>query len=100
MKLPLPMGSARKTDIKNNKAATVKSFGKSATDSGSTEVQIALITNKINEMAPHFEKHSKDYSARRGLLKLVGQRRRLLNYLKAKDEKSYSATLTKLELRK
>jgi small subunit ribosomal protein S15 len=100
MKLALPMGVARKTDTRENKAKIVKSFGKSTTDTGSTTVQIALITNKINELAPHFQQHSKDHSARRGLLKLVGQRRRLLNYLKGKDEKAYVETITKLELRK
>ena len=100
MKLAQPMGKARKTEIKAKKATLVKKFGKSANDSGSTVVQIALLTDKITELAPHFQKHSKAHHSRLGLLKMVGQRRRLLNYLKKSDEKLYSETLTKLELRK
>lgn len=100
MKLAQPMGVARKTETKAKKAALVKTHGASGTDSGSTVVQIALLTNKITELAPHFQKHSKDHHSRLGLLKMVGQRRRLLNYLKKKDEKLYAQTLTKLDLRK
>jgi small subunit ribosomal protein S15 len=96
----MQMGKARKTEIKAKKANLVKTFGAANTNTGSTEVQIALITDRINTLNPHFQKHSKDHASRLGLLKLVGQRRRLLNYLKAKDEAKYATVLTKLELRK
>jgi small subunit ribosomal protein S15 len=96
----MQMGKARKTEIKAKKANLVQTFGKTSANTGTTEVQIALITDRINTLTPHFQKHSKDHASRLGLLKLVGQRRRLLNYLKSKDEKGYSALLSKLELRK
>jgi len=96
----MQMGKARKTEIKAKKANLVQTFGKTAANTGTTEVQIALITDRINTLTPHFQKHSKVHASRLGLLKLVGQRRRLLNYLKAKDEKGYTALLSKLELRK
>jgi small subunit ribosomal protein S15 len=94
------MGTARKTEKKEKTAAIVKTFGKTDTNVGSTEVQIALITGRINELHPHFQKHAKDHHSRLGLLKLVGQRRRLLNYLKSKDEAKYAEVLKTLELRK
>jgi small subunit ribosomal protein S15 len=96
----MQMGKARKTEIKAKKANLVQTFGTQNTNSGSTEVQIALITDRINTLNPHFQKHSKDHASRLGLLKLVGQRRRLLNYLKSKNEATYNQLLTKLELRK
>jgi len=65
-----------------------------------TKEKIALITDRINSLHPHFEQHKKDNHSRRGLLKLVGQRRKLLKYLQAKDEASYKQILVKLELRK
>ena len=87
--------------MKEKTAKLVASFGKSAMDSGSTEAQIALITHRINDtLAPHFKKHVKDHHSKQGLLKLVGQRRRLLKYLKASNETSYNEVLVKLELRK
>ncbi|NDG84795.1 MAG: 30S ribosomal protein S15 [Proteobacteria bacterium] len=94
------MGTARKTQIKAKKANLVQTFGTKGTNTGTTEVQIALITDRINTLTPHFQKHSKDHASRLGLLKLVGQRRRLLNYLKARDEAGYNQLLSKLELRK
>jgi small subunit ribosomal protein S15 len=96
----MQLGKARKTETKEKIAKIVKSFGKSETNTGSTEAQIAIITDRINTLHPHFEKHAKDNHSRRGLLKLVGQRRKLLNYLKSKDESSYNQILSKLELRK
>ena len=96
----MQMGKARKTEIKDKKANLVKTFGQNSANSGSTEVQIALITDRINTLNPHFQEHSKDHASRLGLLKLVGQRRRLLNYLKSKDEARYTQVLSKLELRK
>ncbi len=96
----MQMGTARKTQIKAKKANLVQTFGNTGTNTGTTEVQIALITDRINTLTPHFQKHSKDHASRLGLLKLVGQRRRLLNYLKARDEAGYNQLLSKLELRK
>ena len=96
----MQMGQARKTEIKAKKANMVKGFGKESTNTGSTEVQIALITDRINTLNPHFQSHSKDHASRTGLLRLVGQRRRLLNYLKSQDEARYTQLLAKLELRK
>jgi len=96
----MQMGKARKTQIKAKKANLVQTFGTKGTNTGTTEVQIALITDRINTLTPHFQKHSKDHASRLGLLKLVGQRRRLLNYLKARDEAGYNQLLSKLELRK
>ncbi len=91
---------ARKTETKEKVAKLIKSFGKTETNTGSTESQIAIITDRINTLNPHFQKHVKDFHSRRGLLALVGKRRRLLNYLKAKNEASYNDVLVKLELRK
>ena len=91
---------ASKTEIKNKKAETIKKFGNSTTNSGSTEVQVALLTNHINELNIHFTANPKDHHSRRGLLKMVGQRRRLLNYIKASDPKRYTQLITALELRK
>ena len=69
-------------------------------DTGSPEVQIALLTTRINELTDHFKTHGKDHHSRRGLLKLVGQRRRLLDYLKAKDSKRYDTLIERLGLRR
>jgi small subunit ribosomal protein S15 len=69
-------------------------------DTGSPEVQIALLTHRINYLNGHFKVHKKDHHSRRGLLKLVGQRRRLLNYLKAKDVNRYRSLIEALGLRK
>jgi len=96
----MQMGQARKTETKEKVAKIVKAFGNSETNTGSTEAQIAIITDRINSLHPHFEQHKKDNHSRRGLLKLVGQRRKLLKYLQAKDEASYKQVLVKLELRK
>lgn len=69
------------------------------TDTGSTDVQVALLTKKIGEIASHLQEHKKDFDSRRGLLIAVGRRRRLLNYLKTKDEKKYSQIIKDLKLR-
>ena len=70
------------------------------TDTGSPEVQIALLSGRISYLTEHFKVHKKDHHSRRGLLKLVGQRRRLLNYLKTKDIERYKAIIDKLGIRK
>ena len=69
-------------------------------DTGSPEVQIAILTDRINELTTHLKQHKKDHHSRRGLLKMVGNRRSLLNYLKASDLERYRAILAKLNLRK
>jgi small subunit ribosomal protein S15 len=69
-------------------------------DTGSPEVQIAILTDRINELTTHLKEHKKDHHSRRGLLKMVGNRRSLLNYLKASDLERYRAILAKLNLRK
>ena len=81
-------------------AEIVKSNARSATDTGSPEVQVALLTARINELTPHFKLHLKDHHGRRGLLKMVNQRKRLLSYLKDKDADRYTALIAKLGLRK
>ena len=75
------------------KKAVVEAYRLSETDTGSPEVQIALLTGRINLLTEHFKTHQKDHHSRRGLLKLVGQRRRLLDYLKKKDLEKYRSQL-------
>jgi small subunit ribosomal protein S15 len=82
------------------KAEVVKANARSTADTGSPEVQVALLTARINELAPHFKQHLKDHHGRRGLLKMVNQRKRLLSYLKDRDAERYTALITKLGLRK
>ncbi len=83
-----------------NKAAIVADFAHAQGDTGSPEVQIALLTARINDLQPHFKEHSKDHHSRRGLLRLVSQRRKLLDYLKGKDVERYRTRMTRLGLRK
>jgi len=81
-------------------AEIIKSNARSASDTGSPEVQVALLTARINQLTPHFKLHLKDHHGRRGLLKMVNQRKRLLSYLKDKDAERYTALIGKLGLRK
>jgi small subunit ribosomal protein S15 len=85
---------------KEQKAAIIAEYGKDANDTGSPEVQIALLTTRINELNEHLKVHAKDHHSRRGLLKMVGQRRRLLAYLKEKDIARYRSLIERLGLRK
>jgi small subunit ribosomal protein S15 len=85
---------------KESKTALITKYGKSASDTGRPEVQIALLTTRINELAPHFETHKKDHHSRVGLLKMVGKRRRLLNYLQEKDINRYRQIINELQIRK
>ncbi len=82
------------------KSAIVKKFAKSKNDTGSAEVQIALLTHNINKLQDHFKEHQKDHHSRRGLIRMVNQRRKLLDYLKRKDSTSYTAILKALKLRR
>ena len=84
----------------NEKKEIVNDFGKSNTDTGSTEVQVALLTKKINELSEHFKIHKKDHHSRRGLLGMINNRRKLLKYLKGKNEEGYQELIKKLGLRK
>jgi small subunit ribosomal protein S15 len=81
-------------------AEVVKANARAANDTGSPEVQVALLTARINELTPHFKLHAKDHHGRRGLLKMVNQRKRLLTYLKDRDADRYTALIQKLGLRK
>ncbi len=85
---------------KESKEKITKEFRIHRKDTGSSDVQIALLTARINEITKHLQVHKKDHHSRRGLLKLVGRRRKLLDYLKAIDPKRYRSVLNKLELRK
>jgi small subunit ribosomal protein S15 len=83
-----------------NKSKVVESFRLHEKDTGSADVQIALLTERINSLTEHLQKNKKDHSSRRGLLVMVGQRRRLLDYLHTTDAERYTAVTKKLKLRK
>ncbi|ARK78368.1 30S ribosomal protein S15 [Burkholderia pseudomallei] len=85
-------------DIK--KSEVVAQFARGANDTGSPEVQVALLTVRITELTGHFKTHAKDHHSRRGLLRMVSRRRKLLDYLKGKDADRYRALIEKLGLRK
>ncbi|MCL2389208.1 MAG: 30S ribosomal protein S15 [Elusimicrobia bacterium] len=82
------------------KKPVVESFKTHATDTGSPEVQVALLTSRINYLSDHFKKFPKDFASRVGFLKMISQRRRLLDYLKKHNKDSYSTLIKKLDLRK
>ncbi len=86
--------------LKDKKVQIIDSFKAHSRDTGSAEIQVALLTERINSLSGHFKQHKKDHHSRRGLLILVGRRRRLLDYLKKKDVKKYEEVLEKLSLRK
>jgi len=83
-----------------NKAEIIKDNARSANDTGSPEVQVAILTARINDLMPHFKTHDKDHHGRRGLLKMVNRRKRLLAYLKDRSADRYTALIQKLGLRK
>lgn len=85
---------------KEKKAEIVSTYGRNAQDTGSPEVQVALLSVRINELTEHLKINKKDHHSRRGLLKMVGQRRNLLEYLKRKDIERYRSLIAKLGLRK
>ena len=84
----------------DKKAELITKFKRHDGDTGSPEVQIALLTERITSLTDHFKTHAKDHHSRRGLLKLVGQRRRLLDYLKGKDSERYAELIRRLGIRK
>lgn len=85
---------------KEKKAEIIKQYGRNPQDTGSPEVQIALLTERINQLTEHLKKNKKDHHSRRGLLKMVGQRRGLLEYLKRTNIESYRELISRLGLRK
>jgi len=85
---------------KDQKLELIEQFGKSTSDTGTAEVQIAIFSTRIKELTEHLKIHAKDHSTRRGLLKLVGKRRRLLNYLMETDIERYRAVIAELNIRK
>ena len=85
---------------KDNKETVIKEFRSHEKDTGSPEVQIAILSKRINYLTDHFKYHKKDHHSRRGLLKLVGRRRKLLDYVKEKDTKRYQDIIKKLGIRK
>jgi len=89
----MPLTKELKQDI-------IKKYGKTANDSGVTEVQIAILTGRINELSEHFESHKGDHHSRTGLLRMVGKRRRLLDYLQSKNVDRYRKIVEELHLRK
>lgn len=82
------------------KGKIVKDYGRSPNDSGSAEVQVALLTANINNLSSHFDSHQKDHHSRVGLLRMVNRRRKLLDYLKSKDQDGYQSLIQKLGLRR
>jgi small subunit ribosomal protein S15 len=86
--------------VKEKKTKLISEFKTHSQDTGSAEVQIAILSERIGMLTEHFKSHKKDFHSRRGLLGLVGRRRRLLNYLKKKDVRKYEEILEKLHLRK
>ena len=85
---------------KDRKTGIIVSYKTHESDTGSPEVQVALLSERINYLTEHFKIHAKDHHSRRGLLKLVGQRRRLLDYLKSKDSDRYAELIRRLGIRK
>jgi small subunit ribosomal protein S15 len=85
---------------KTQKTSIISDYRTHASDTGSPEVQIAILSERINYLTEHFKAHAKDHHSRRGLMMLVGQRRRLLDYLKTKDVKRYRGLIDKLGIRK
>ena len=85
---------------KDRKSGIIGTYRTHDSDTGSPEVQVALLSERINYLTEHFKVHAKDHHSRRGLLKLVGQRRRLLDYLKSKDSERYADLIRRLGIRK
>ena len=83
-----------------NKATIVAEFAQAKGDTGSSEVQVALLTARINDLQPHFKEHTKDHHSRRGLIRMVNQRRKLLDYLKGKNVERYKTLIARLGLRR
>ena len=85
---------------KERKQELIKKFGAGDNDSGKAEVQVAILTERINDLKEHFTDHKKDHASRRGLMQMVGKRRRLLDYMKRKDIERYRTIIKELNIRK
>ena len=85
---------------KEKKQELIKKFGTGDNDSGKAEVQVAILTERINDLRDHFTTHKKDHTSRRGLMQMVGKRRRLLDYMKRKDIERYRTIIKELNIRK
>lgn len=85
---------------KEKTAEIIKNFGKNAKDTGSVQVKVAILTERINNLSGHFEKNKHDYSSKRGLMQMIGQRKSYLSYLQKQDDKAYLDLISKLNLRK
>ncbi len=85
---------------KESKSKVISEFANSKEDTGSPEVQVAILTNRISTLTEHFKTHKKDNHSRRGLLKMVSRRRKLLDYVKNKDEKQYKSLIERLGIRR
>ena len=85
---------------RTNKSETIRSYRRHEADTGSPEVQVALLSKRITELTEHFKSHAKDHHSRRGLLQMVGRRRRLLDYVKNRDVERYQTLIVSLGLRK
>ncbi|MCB0747389.1 MAG: 30S ribosomal protein S15 [Ignavibacteriales bacterium] len=85
---------------KEQKQELIEKFGASKSDSGKAEVQVAILTARINDLRDHFTAHSKDHASRRGLMQMVGKRRRLLDYMRRKDVERYRTIIQELNIRK
>lgn len=85
---------------REQKKEIIAKFGTNEKDSGKAEVQVAILTARINDLKSHFDSHKKDHASRRGLMQMVGKRRRLLDYIKRKDIERYRALIKELNLRK
>lgn len=92
-------GQPRRMLTTRQKENLIKKFKTHDSDTGSSEIQIALLSEEISRLSTHLKKHTKDNNSRRGLLKMVAKRRRLLNYLKDEDEKRYNSLVKKLDLK-
>ena len=95
-----PITYSRRKHLVNDTQSVVKEYGTHASDTGSPEVQVALLTERINHLTEHLKVHKKDHHSRRGLLMMVGKRRRLLRYLQEQDVERYRALIAKLGLRR
>lgn len=82
------------------KQLIIEQFGSKSQDTGSTPVQIAILSERINDLTEHLKKHSKDFSSRRGLMQIIGNRKRLLKYLKSEDNEKYKSLISELGIRK
>lgn len=99
--LPVLLAKEDKVPLsKNEKEAIIQEYGRASNDTGSPEVQIALLTTRINQLTEHLKSHKHDEHSRRGLLKMVGQRRRHLTYLSRKDPERYKEIIKRLGLRR